>query len=146
MPGTPTRRQREREIERIAALYNDDASSPRVREALDFLWGTDAAIVAARARGGDYVGPSGEYDHALYQAANRAAELRHRAEQAARELADRKRSYARRAARPTSENLAARAADLEVLRSRTRGDERAGYERDLVTCRRQLEDRRARRR
>lgn len=130
-----TNRQREREIEEISKFYNEDASSTKVREVSDFLSRTDRAIAAARTRGGDYTGESGEYDPSLYEAANRAAALRRKMKSAAKQLATRKRAYALRAKRPTRGNLGARIADLETLRSSTRGDERARYEQDLKAAR-----------
>lgn len=108
------------------------------REIDEFLADTDARVAASQARGGSYVGASGEYDHELHEAANRAAGIRFDRRRAAKILATRKRSYAARSRKPTRANLDARIADLETLRSQTTGDERARHDRALEAARREL--------
>ena len=103
----------------------------------EFLSDTDAKVAASRARGGGYVGKSGEYDHALYEAANRAAGIRFDRKRDAKMLANRRRSYAIRSKKPTRANLGARIADLETLRSWAVGDERERYARELEAARRE---------
>jgi len=107
------------------------------REIDEFLADTDRKVAASRARGGSYVGESGEYDHALYEAANRAAGIRLDRKRDAKMLASRRRSYAVRSKKPTRANLGARIADLETLRSWTVGEERERYARELEAARRE---------